>query len=126
MKHTYIIDGMSCDGCRKKVEKALNEIEGVQATVSLENKEAVITMENHIPTTTFATALAALGKYTIKMEGDETAAIPEVEKKSCCASATSQNHSHNHSVTHSHTPEPGKYYCPMHCEGHKVYDEAGD
>ncbi|NRT11765.1 heavy metal translocating P-type ATPase [Flavobacterium sp. 14A] len=126
MKHTYIIDGMSCDGCRKKVEKALNEIEGVQATVSLDNKEAVITMENHIPTTTFATALAALGNYTIKMEGDETAAIPEVEKKSCCASATPQNHDHDHSGTHSHTTEPGKYYCPMHCEGDKIYDEAGD
>jgi Cu2+-exporting ATPase len=124
MIHTYIIDGMSCDGCRKKVEKTLNEINGVQATVSLEKKEAVITMENHIPTKTFATALADLGNYTIRIEGDEKAAVPAVEKKSCCASAAPENH--DHSAPDSNAPDAGTYYCPMHCEGDKVYDEPGD
>ncbi|AWG20300.1 copper-translocating P-type ATPase [Flavobacterium faecale] len=124
MKHTYIIDGMSCDGCRKKVEKALNEIEGVQANISLEKKEAVITMDNHIETTAFATVLAGLGNYTIRMEGDKEASVPEVKKKSCCASSAS--HNHDHSKIQSQAVEAGKFYCPMHCEGDKVYDEAGD
>ena len=30
MKHTYNISGMSCDGCRTNVEKALNSIDGVE------------------------------------------------------------------------------------------------
>jgi cation transport ATPase len=37
MKHTYQITGMSCNGCRTKVEKTLNAIEGVEAAVSLED-----------------------------------------------------------------------------------------
>ena len=36
MKHTYKVSGMSCDTCRTKVEKTLNEIDGItKATVSL-------------------------------------------------------------------------------------------
>lgn len=37
---------MSCDGCRKKVEKTLNTIEGIQAEVTLNPPLATITMEN--------------------------------------------------------------------------------
>ncbi len=36
-----------------------------------------------------------------------------------------------HSLTHTHAQQPpvnssGKYYCPMHCEGDKVYDKPGN
>jgi copper chaperone CopZ len=47
MTHTYIVTGMSCDGCRTKVEKTLNAIDGVQA-VFLDPATATITMEKHI------------------------------------------------------------------------------
>ena len=67
MKHTYTITGMSCDGCRGKVEKTLNAIEGVEAVVSLEPAVATITMEKHIPTTQLQEALAAAGNYSIEM-----------------------------------------------------------
>ena len=39
-----------------------------------------------------------------------------------------ENHQHNHSG-HSNiisTNSTGKYYCPMRCEGDKVYDESGE
>ena len=43
MKRKVIIgvEGMSCGHCSARVEKALNAIEGVIASVELENKRAV-------------------------------------------------------------------------------------
>jgi len=45
MKKTMIIEGMMCPHCQKAVTKALNELEGVSATVSLEDKAAYITTD---------------------------------------------------------------------------------
>lgn len=39
---TIIIDGMMCEHCKAHVEKALNSIDGIEATVDLENKCAYI------------------------------------------------------------------------------------
>ena len=64
MKHTYTITGMTCNGCRTGVEQKLNAVKGViDARVDLEKEEAVITMDKHIKTETFQTALPE--KYTI-------------------------------------------------------------
>ncbi|MEZ7497500.1 heavy metal translocating P-type ATPase [Flavobacterium sp. Arc3] len=125
MKHTYIITGMSCDGCRKKVEKTLNAIDGADAVVSLESKQAFITMDTHIPLAIFQDALAVAGNYSIEMSTPKGKISEPTPAKSCCSmkdSDTKKEHSH----THNHTAAPGKYYCPMHCEGDKVYDKAGD
>lgn len=125
MAHTYIISGMTCDGCRAKVEKTLNTIEGIEAKVSLNPPVATITMEKHIPTTQLQEALTAVGKYTIEMSSaktNENTLTKDVAEKSCCSM-----NSHNHKKeTVVQTNAPGKYYCPMHCEGEKVYDKAGD
>ena len=40
---TMVIEGMMCMHCKAHVEKALNAIDGVTATVDLENKTATIT-----------------------------------------------------------------------------------
>ena len=45
MKKTMIIEGMMCPHCQKAVTKALNDLEGVTATVSLEDKAAYITTD---------------------------------------------------------------------------------
>lgn len=45
MKKTIYIDGMMCHHCTGRVDKVLNAMEGVSATVSLEDKCAVITTE---------------------------------------------------------------------------------
>ena len=125
MIHTYNITGMTCDGCRTKVEKTLNAIDGVEAKVSLNPPIATITMEKHIPTTQLQEALTAVGKYTIEMSSaktNENTLTKDVAEKSCCSM-----NSHNHKKeTVVQTNAPGKYYCPMHCEGEKVYDKAGD
>jgi len=74
MKHTYIISGMTCNGCRTSVEKKINTVDGViNANVNLEKKEAVIEMESHIAVTVFQKALAE--KYTITEKQEKH--IPE-------------------------------------------------
>lgn len=125
MIHTYSITGMTCDGCRTKVEKELNTIEGIEAKVSLNPPLASITMEKHIPTEKLQEALTAVGKYTIEMSNGKTkehSTTNETSEKSCCSM-----HSNDHKKeTVVPTNSQGKYYCPMHCEGEKVYDKAGD
>ncbi|MGL2963815.1 heavy metal translocating P-type ATPase [Flavobacterium sp. RSB2_4_14] len=125
MIHTYSITGMTCDGCRTKVEKALNALDGIEAKVSLNPPIATITMDKHIPTIQMQEALTAVGKYTIEMsnaKNPQKETTDEPTAKSCCS-------------THSHSDKKeiiipsnakGKYYCPMHCEGEKTYDKAGD
>ena len=48
MKKTIKIDGMMCSHCTSRVEGILNEIEGVYATVSLEDKQAEISLSRDI------------------------------------------------------------------------------
>lgn len=42
MKKTMIVEGMSCGHCSARVDKALNALEGVKATVDLDSKTATI------------------------------------------------------------------------------------
>jgi Cu+-exporting ATPase len=111
MKHTYEIHGMSCEGCRNAVEKALNSVDGVTAMVSLDPPVAEITMDRHIPTEKLQEALSTAGDYRISMQGQ-----------------TMGTKNHAHHVDH-HTPQApvsgARYYCPMHCEGEKTYDRPG-
>jgi Cu+-exporting ATPase len=119
MIYTYNITGMTCDGCRTKVEKTLNTIEGVQASVTLKPPIANITMEKHIPVMQLQDVLFAAGKFTIAI-GNHTDSNNKPVEKSCCTT-----HSHR-DKKEINVPVNAKYYCPMHCEGEKIYDKAGD
>ncbi|MDO7171132.1 heavy metal translocating P-type ATPase [Mariniflexile sp. AS56] len=122
MKHTYHIDGMTCSGCEAKVQGDLAQVENVlQVHVSKEKKEAVIEMHKHVSLGVFQDALGGTGsKYQISIPGAEPS--KKEEKTSCCST---QNKEHKHTAT-PHKHAAGKFYCPMHCEGDKVFDEAGD
>ena len=61
MTHTYTITGMTCNGCRTKVEKALNEMDGVEAVVSLKPPLATITTVKNVPIFKFQKALYSAG-----------------------------------------------------------------
>lgn len=109
MTHTYHIHGMTCNGCRSHVEKALSKVEGVSnASVDLEKAEATIETEEHIPIETFQEALKKSGgNYSIHAPG----------------------HHHHEEPKKEHKPKgkgTGIFYCPMHCEGEKTYDKPGD
>ncbi|HQF48405.1 MAG TPA: heavy metal-binding domain-containing protein, partial [Flavobacterium alvei] len=112
MTTTYTITGMSCNGCRTKVEKALNEIDGMEATVTLDPPVATIVSEKPISVFKLQKAVYVVGNYII----------------------SESNASHENSLYSTPIPSEmkpvdlpqsasGKYYCPMFCEGDKVYDE---
>ena len=104
---------MSCNGCRTKVEKSLNEMEGVEATVSLDPPMAIITTEKNVPIFKFQKALYAAGNYIISENASEDSAAKSLY-------STPEPSEMNAVVLPSSAS--GKYYCPMFCEGDKVYD----
>ena len=101
MKQTYIVDGMSCNGCRSHVEKALSEVPGViKVEVDLEKAQAEIEMEQHIPLKSFQEKLEADGgTYNIGMPGEN----PKPRQKPYATGS-------------------GVFYCPLHCDGEKTFD----
>ena len=108
MKHTYKIYGMTCNGCKTNVENtllSLAEIKNVVADLKIE--EVTIEMNRHVSLEKLQAAMLNAGlHYTIEIPGKE-----------------------NHSKTEKPKVEidgNGIFYCPMHCEGEKTYDEAGD
>jgi len=68
MKHTYPIEGMTCEGCLHKVRSTLAAVPGItKAEVDLETKEATLEMHHHVATTTLEAALQQAGsKYHIR------------------------------------------------------------
>lgn len=110
MKHTYQISGMTCDGCRNHVTTTLAKVEGVsEVTVDLGKGEAVLQMSEHVPLELLKEALHNDGgRYDIHLPGTHQALhpLPAIKKKQ--------------------DKGPGKYYCPMLCEGDKKYDQPGD
>ena len=79
MIHTYTVTGMTCNGCKASVEKALQAIDYVtNVSVDLENAEATLTMSKHISTQQLQDALSS--KYTIQAK---------TQTKNVFASATS-------------------------------------
>ena len=48
MKKTIYIDGMMCHHCTGRVDKILNAVDGIEATVSLEDKCAYVTLSKEI------------------------------------------------------------------------------
>ena len=112
MTHTYQISGMTCNGCRTTVEETLNQMEGLSAEVTLNPPRATIMMQEHIATDKLQTALSKAGNYVIKdAHGSEMTSHDEMEKAEVVTSMANGT---------------GKFYCPMHCEGEKMYDKAGD
>ena len=112
MTHTYTITGMSCNGCRTKAEKALNELDGVEAVVTLDPPTAAIASEKPVSVFKLQKALYSAGNYIISESGEPnensiyaTPMPSEMKPVDLPKSAA------------------GKYYCPMFCEGDKVYDD---
>ena len=109
MKHTYHIYGMTCNGCRSHVQETLVKVKGVTVvSVDLEKEEATIEMENHIPIDKLQEALKnGGGRYSIYERGEH-------------------QHTEENKTEIPKGKGSGTFYCPMHCEGDKTYDEPGD
>ncbi len=110
MKHTYYIHGMTCSGCRDHVEETLSQVDGVsKVTVDLAQGEASIEMGSHIPIEIFQNALKNLGgRYSIDTHREHRGDGGANKTNKLVDAGT------------------GTFYCPMHCEGDKTYNKAGD
>ncbi len=64
MKKTIYIDGMMCTHCTGRVDKVLNAIDGVEATVSLEEKCAYVTLSKDVTDAELKTTIENEG-YTV-------------------------------------------------------------
>lgn len=47
-KKILVIEGMTCEHCKNRVEKSINEIEGAAAKVNLGKKEAVVSLDREM------------------------------------------------------------------------------
>lgn len=124
MEHTYQIKGMSCTGCRTKVENALNNIEGISAVVTLDPPQAKIKMEEHVPTERLQEVLSSAGNYTIEMF--QHASGHDREGRHHDDHQTMHRHQETAAADPGSKMSEGRYYCPMHCEGDKIYEKPGN
>lgn len=113
MKQTYHIQGMSCNGCRSHVENVLTNIVGVnEVSVDLEKGEAEIDMSFYLSLNMLQDALKEAGdQYSIHTKKDHS----------------DYDHSyHDHHQPKKKGSNTGLFYCPMQCEGDKIYTEFGN
>ncbi len=110
MKHTYKILGMTCVGCKTNVENTLSNLKEVKkVSANLANKEVEIEMTSHIPLEKLQQTLLKAGlHYTLEISGEEN------------------NHTNKEHKPIEIKEGNGTFYCPMHCEGDKIYDKTGD
>lgn len=57
---TFIIEGMTCDHCKNRVEKCINDMNGVAAKVNLKKKEAIVSFEKMLTKNKFKQRLKKL------------------------------------------------------------------
>lgn len=66
-RKTIIIEGMTCDHCKNRVERFLNEMVGVSATVNLKKKQALVSMEREIPDEEFRALIEKAGYEVVEI-----------------------------------------------------------
>ncbi len=108
---------MTCTGCQAKVQQLLSEVDAVKnVSIDLATKEAIVTMKKDIPTSELKSALKDY-KYEIEEKNDS--------HKMNKPSAKGEKKSSHNQVLQTSNYGGEKYYCPMHCEGDKMYDKRG-
>ena len=96
---------MSCEGCQKKISSTLNDLEGIKADVNLAGNFVEITSEQEIDLEKLNSELKNAGNYVLE----------DPEKPKSTEFIPPQDRVSPSSV----------YYCPMECEGDKVYFVQG-
>ena len=118
MDQKFAIKGMSCNGCKINVEKALNalpEVEEVHA--DLNRAEVSLRAREELDLKKLQGQLVDSGlHYTLYTDGSE------MENHS---NAVHSDSVHRHAVPKNATGK-AVFYCPMQCEGEKVYEAPGD
>ncbi len=63
-RKTVTIEGMTCDHCKNRVERVLNEMDGVAGKVNLSKKQAIVSMEKEVSDDTICAVIEKAG-YTV-------------------------------------------------------------
>lgn len=102
----YNVVGMTCSGCQKKITETLNSVEGISAEVNLDDHTAKISSNKEISLDELNSKLSDAGNYSLENpeKPREKKNIPPQERVS----------------------PSSVYYCPMECEGDKVYFTQGE
>lgn len=66
-KKTVIIEGMTCEHCKNRVEKSINEIDGAAAKVNLGRKEAIVSLDKEISDDVIRAAIEKAGYKVIEI-----------------------------------------------------------
>lgn len=64
MKKIITIKGMSCSHCKSRVEKALEQLDGVSAKVNLSKGQAVVSLNKEVADAVLSSAITEAG-YTV-------------------------------------------------------------
>jgi Cu2+-exporting ATPase len=104
MQKEYKVLGMTCSGCQKKISEKLNSLEHIQADINLENNTAVIKSDQEIDLNELNNALDEIGNYQLEDPDNPEKALQKPQDRVSPSSV---------------------YYCPMECEGEKVYFKQG-
>jgi copper chaperone CopZ len=79
MKHTYKIEGMTCNNCKASVEKYLNDLPHIShVSIDLEKGKAEVTMDRHLASDVLQNALPE--KYTVSAPTSLTSSTIPSEK----------------------------------------------
>ncbi len=108
MRHTYKITGMTCIGCKTNVESALGSLKAItKVDADLKKEEVIVEMSTHVSLEKLQETILKAGlHYTITdLTGFQNPlglnkGKPKVDGN-------------------------GIFYCPMHCEKERTYDQAG-
>lgn len=104
MEYQYKILGMTCSGCQKKITEKLNSLKGIKAEINLEENTATIDSDKEIELHVLNKALEEIGNYKLEdpVSPDKTFIKPQ-----------------------DRISPSSVYYCPMECEGEKLYFQQG-
>lgn len=67
-KKTVVVEGMTCEHCRDRVERSIDEIEGAAGKVNLRKKEAVVSMEREVTDEEIRAAIERAGYKVERIE----------------------------------------------------------
>lgn len=104
MQKQYTIHGMTCSGCQKKISDKLNSLENIKADIDLENNTATITSDKDLEINILNKALEEIGNYKLEDPDNPEKTFIKPQDRVSPSSV---------------------YYCPMECEGDKVYFQQG-
>ncbi|MCX8525008.1 heavy metal translocating P-type ATPase [Chryseobacterium formosus] len=104
MHQQYKVLGMTCSGCQKKISEKLNSLDGISADVNLEKSTVEIHSDKEINLMELNQLLSEIGNYKLEDSKNPYSSFVKPQDRVSPSSV---------------------YYCPMECEGDKVYFQQG-